>query len=101
MVVTGQLTLKGNFRFNGLIIVTGKDGVIRNGGGVGTIQGNMVIAPYVNSGVIPTSNPVSSTFLSPQYDLSGGGDSTIVYNSQSLRNGLVAVSNFVIGVVEK
>jgi hypothetical protein len=101
MVVTGQLTLRGNFSFNGLILVTGKDGVIRRGGGNGTIQGNMVVAPYVNSSVLPASNPVSSTFLSPQYDLSGGGNSTIVYNSQSLRNGLVAVSNFVIGVVEK
>ena len=101
MVVTGKLTLNGNFSFNGLILVTGPAGVDRKGGGNGTIQGNMVVAPYVNSSVLPVSNPVSSTFLSPQYDLSGGGNSTIVYNSQSLRNGLVAVSNFVIGVVEK
>jgi hypothetical protein len=101
MVVTGQLTLRGNFSFNGLILITGQGGVIRRGGGTGTIQGNMVVAPYVNSSILPASNPVSSTFLSPQYDLSGGGNSTIVYNSQSLRNGLVAVSNFVIGVVEK
>ena len=101
MVVTGKLTLHGNFSFNGLILVTGQGGVDRLGGGNGTIQGNMVVAPYVNSSVLPVSNPVSTTFLSPQYDLSGGGNSQIVYNSQSLRNGLVAVSNFVIGVVEK
>jgi len=101
MVVTGKLTLKGNFSFNGLVIVTGQAGVDRNGGGNGTIQGNMVVAPYVNSGVLPVSNPVGSTFLAPQYDLSGGGNSTIQYNSASLAAGLVAVSNFVLGVVEK
>ncbi len=101
LVVTGQLTLQGNFSFNGLIIVTGQGGVIRQGAGNGTIQGNMVVAPYVNSSMLPVSNPVSTTFLAPQYDLSGGGNSTIQYNSASLAGGMVAVSNFVLGVVEK
>ena len=101
LVVTGKLTLQGNFSFNGLIIVTGQGGVDRQGAGNGTIQGNMVVAPYVNSSMLPASNPVSSTFLAPQYDLSGGGNSTIQYNSASLAGGLVAVSNFVLGVVEK
>ncbi len=102
MVVTGQLTLTGNFSFNGLIIVTGQNGVTRSGGGNGTIQGNMIIAPYVGSriedGISPTA---SATFLAPQYDLSGGGNSTVVYNSNTVANGMVAVSNFVLGVVEK
>ena len=101
MVVSGKLTLRGNFNFNGLIIITGQGGVERQGGGNGTIQGNMVVAPYVNSSVLPASNPVSSSFLAPQYDLSGGGNSTIQYNSASLAAGLVAASNFVLGVVEK
>jgi hypothetical protein len=101
LVVTGKLTLHGNFNFNGLIIVTGPAGVDRSGGGNGTIQGNIVVAPYVNSGVLPVSNPVSPTFLSPQYDLSGGGNSTVQYNSASVAGGLVAVSNFVLGVAEK
>ena len=102
MVVTGKLTLHGNFSFNGLIIVTGQAGVDRSGGGNGTIQGNIVIAPYVGSRIQDGINPSSSaTFLSPQYDLSGGGNSTVVYNSQSVAGGLVAVSNFVLGVVEK
>ena len=102
MVVTGKLTLNGNFSFNGLIIVTGQAGVDRSGGGNGTIQGNIVVAPYVGSriedGISPT---LTSSFLSPQYNLSGGGNSTVVYNSQTVAGGLVAVSNFVLGVVEK
>jgi hypothetical protein len=100
LVVTGKLTLHGNFNFNGLIIVTGQDGVDRTGGGTGTIQGNIVVAPYVSSQISDTQ-AVGSTFLAPQYDLSGGGNSTIQYNSNSVANGLTAISNFVLGVVEK
>ena len=94
LVVTGTLTLQGNFNFNGLILVTGPGGVVRLGGGNGTLQGNIVVAPY---------NPANTAagFGAPNYDLSGGGNSTIIYNSSSLSNGLVAVSNFVLGVAEK
>jgi hypothetical protein len=101
MVVTGKLTLRGRFAFRGIIIVTGQGGVDRQGAGNGTIEGNMVIAPYVNSSVLPSSEPVGSAFLAPQYDLAGGGASTIQYNSTAINDGLVAVSNFVLGVVEK
>lgn len=101
LIVTGKLTLRGNFSFRGLIIVTGTGGVDRQGGGEGEIEGNMVIAPYPNSTVLPATDPIGSTFLAPQYDLSGGGNSTISYNSSTLANGLLAVDNFVLGVVEK
>jgi hypothetical protein len=101
MVVTGKLTLKGNFSFRGLIIVTGQGGVDRSGGGNGEIEGNMVIAPYVNSSVLPATEPAGTQFLAPQYDLSGGGNSTISYNSSTLGNGLRAIDNFVLGVAEK
>ncbi len=101
MVVTGTLTLRGQFSFRGIIIVTGQGGVDRRGAGNGTIEGNMVIAPYVNSSVLPSTEPVGTAFLAPQYDLSGGGASTIQYNSTAINDGLVAVSNFVLGVVEK
>ena len=102
LVVTGTLTLKGNFNFRGLIIVTGPDGVVRNGGGTGLIQGNIVVAPYVGSRVEDTITPdETATFLSPHYDLSGGGNSTVQYNSNAQANGLIAVSNFVLGVMEK
>ncbi|MGC2235492.1 MAG: hypothetical protein WA584_04995 [Pyrinomonadaceae bacterium] len=94
LVVTGTLTLNGGFDFNGLIIVTGTGGVVRNGGGNGNLQGNIIIAPY---------NPANTAggFLCPKYDLSGGGNSTIQYNSSSVANGQTAVSNFVLGVAEK
>jgi hypothetical protein len=109
MIVTGKLTLSGAFNFKGLIIVTGQEGVDRRGAGNGTIEGNMVIAPYLKNKIVDVAgNPpqdlfpaLTDTFLAPQYDLSGGGNSTIAYNSNALSNSLVAVSNFVLGVAEK
>ena len=86
--------IHGNFSFNGLIIVTGAAGVDRRGGGNGTLQGNIVVAPYDLANL-------SAGFLPPLYDLSGGGNSGVVYNSSSVANGMVAVSNFVLGVAEK
>ncbi len=93
LVCTGTLTLHGGFDFNGLIIVTGAGGVDRRGGGNGLLQGNTVVAPYNPSDL--------STFLAPKYDISGGGNSTIRYNSSSVANGMTAVSNIVLGVAEK
>jgi hypothetical protein len=102
LVVTGQLTLRGNFSFNGLIIVTGGGGVLRSGGGNGTIQGNIIVAPYANSQISDGVNPAAgSGFLAPQWQTSGGGNSTIQYNSNNQLSGLGAVSNIVLGVVEK
>jgi hypothetical protein len=94
LVCTGRLTLHGGFDFNGLIIVTGEGGVDRSGGGGGTLQGNIVIAPY-------NKNNKAAGFLGPKYDISGGGNSEIRYNSSSVANGMTAVSNFVMGVAEK
>jgi len=100
LVVTGQLTVHGNWSFKGLVIITGQDGVVRSGGGNGNIEGNMVVVPYVNSSVLPATEPAGA-FLAPQYDLSGGGNSTIAYNSTAMNDSLLAVDNFVLGVMEK
>jgi hypothetical protein len=102
LVVTGTLTLHGNFSFNGMIIVTGAGGIRRSGGGTGILQGNIVVAPYSNNRIADNLTPAADAqFLPPIYDLSGGGNSTIQYNSNSVANGLTAVSNFVLGVAEK
>lgn len=96
LVCTGKLTLNGAFKFNGLIIVTGEGGVLRHGGGgeTGLLQGNVVVAPY-------TPGNTAAGFLGPRYDITGGGSSTVRYNSSSVANGMTAVSNFVVGVAEK
>ncbi len=102
LIVTGRLTLHGNFNWNGLIIVTGEEGILRTGGGNGTIQGNIVLAPYLESDIASNTNPATgANFLSPQWNTSGGGNSTIQYNSDNQNSGLGAISNNVLGVVEK
>lgn len=94
LVCTGKLTLNGGLDFRGLILVTGAGGVDRSGGGNGSLAGNTVVAPYNPSNL-------GLGFLGPKYTISGGGTSQLVYNSNSVSNGLVAVSNFVLGVAEK
>jgi hypothetical protein len=102
LVVTGQLTLHGNFDWHGLIIVTGSAGVLRNGGGNGLLQGNIVVAPYLNSAIATNTDPASgANFLAAQWHTNGGGNSTIQYNSDNQNSGLGAISNVVLGVVEK
>ena len=101
LIVTGKLTLKGAFNYKGIIIVTGQGGIDRQGSGNAFIYGNVVIAPYVNSTVLPATEPVGTTFLAPQYDLSGGGTGGIQFSSTAINDSLLAVNNVVLGVVEK
>jgi hypothetical protein len=94
LVVTGTLTFKGGFNFKGLIVVTGQGGIRRTGGGSGSLQGNMIVAPYL-------PYDLQKGFLAPYYNIDGGGGSEIVYNSNNVANGLGALSNFAKGVVER
>ncbi len=109
LVVTGALTFKGGFEWNGLVVVTGVGGIRRTGGGSGSLQGNMIVAPYTKTGLGNSLTCSDSAlvvnklncFLAPRYDISGGGASEIVYNSNNVTNGLGALTNFVKGVAEK
>lgn len=111
LVVTGTLTLHGAFTFKGLIIVTGRGGVRRTGGGGGQnsgyIVGNVVVAPYQNAHLVDrivdgvAIDDPPGIFLAPRYDISGGGASNLQFNSAALQGSLVAISNFVLGVMEK
>lgn len=106
LVVTGSLTFKGGFKFNGLIVVTGPGGIQRTGGGSGFLQGNMIVAPYDNwsktTCMDDSAIPVKTNcFYAPRYDISGGGSSDLQYNSNTIKNGLEALTNFVKGVAEK
>lgn len=109
LVVTGGLTFKGGFRFNGLVVVTGTAGISRTGGGSGSLQGNMIVAPYTTTGIgngLTCSDDTMvlnklNCFLAPRYDISGGGASEIIYNSNNVTNGLGALTNFAKGVAEK
>lgn len=94
LVVTGRLTLKNSFDFNGIIIVTGANGVRRSGFGYGNLQGNLVVAPY-NAG------DLAAGFLPPKYDLTGSLVSNIVYNASNVLFGSNRINTIVAGVAEK
>lgn len=84
LVVTGKLTMRGNTNFKGAILVLG-DGVLeRDGGGNGDIFGGITIAAFGRT---------SGDFTGPRFETSGGGNSTIQYDSAALRNALGSGQN--------
>jgi hypothetical protein len=92
LVVTGNVTMRGNTSFNGVIFVLGGGSVSRNGGGNGTISGGVVIAKFDATG----------GFLAPTFTTNGGGNSRIEYNSSAVGEAMLTMPGFaVVGVVEK
>jgi len=80
LVVTGNLTLSGNFSYDGIIFVLGTGQVTRNGGGHGVVSGGFVLAAFTSS---------STTFDgSPDFHTNGGGNSDVLYNSASIQNAI-------------
>lgn len=93
LVVTGTLTVSGNFNYSGLVFALGTGKVVRNGGGGGTIEGGILAANYTGNG--------STGFGQVIFDTSGGGNSKIKYNSKAIENGLSLLGPRLLGVVER
>lgn len=92
LVITGNVTMRGDTSFDGVILVLGGGTVNRNGGGNGVISGGIVVAKFGSTG----------DFQAPTFTTNGGGDSTIQYNSNSVRDATSTVPGYqVLGVVEK
>jgi len=85
LLVQGNLVLDGNFNWDGLILVIGKGSLTRSGGGGGNINGAILVANTVN----PTTDTPPQPGP-PFYDTSGGGNSTIQYDSCLLDNALTS-----------
>lgn len=75
LIVTGRLTLNGNFNFNGVIMVLGEGYVYRTGGGHGNIYGAIFVAKFAKVGLN------SDVFQAPTFDTTGGGSSNIQYSA--------------------
>jgi hypothetical protein len=84
LVVTGTLTMRGNTNFKGAVLVLGKGVLIRNGGGNGEILGGIAIAAF---------DRTAGDFTAPTFHTSGGGNSTVQYDSAALRNSLGSGTN--------
>ena len=78
LIVTGNLTLDGNFNWNGVIMVLGEGNVLRNGGGHGNIYGAMFVAKFAKTGLN------SDVFQAPTFNTNGGGTSNIQYSSDAV-----------------
>jgi hypothetical protein len=78
LIVTGNLTLDGNFNWNGVVMVLGAGHVYRSGGGHGNIYGAIFIAKFNKTGAS------TDVFGAPTFDTSGGGSSNIQYSSSAV-----------------
>lgn len=78
LIVTGKLTLKGSFNWNGVIMVLGQGNVVRNGGGQGNIFGAMFVAKFAKVGLS------SDVFQAPTFDTTGGGSANIQYSCSAV-----------------
>src|SRR6267154_5950132 len=93
LLVTGRLTLNGDFSWNGLILVIGEGAVVKDGGGNATLNGAMFAANLYtgNPGVSgPGAYPAYPTRIAlgannppgkPFFGWNGGGNATLQYDS--------------------
>lgn len=94
LIVTGTLTLNGNFNWNGVIMVLGGGTVLRSGGGTGNVYGAMFVAKF------PLTGADSDVFQAPTFDTSGGGTSNIQYNSDAIDRAKSVGGHAVMGIRE-
>lgn len=73
LIVTGELVLKGNADFEGIVIVMGAGKVTKSGGGGGRTLGAWIVAKFNATG----------NFLAPYFDVSGGGNSDMFFDSKA------------------
>ena len=94
LIVTGTLTLDGNFNFNGVIMVLGGGTVVRSGGGNGNIYGAVIVAKFARTG------SDSDQFQAPTFNTSGGGTANIQYNSDAVDRAKSVGGHAIAGVKE-
>lgn len=94
LIVTGTLTLDGNFNFNGVIMVLGQGNVLRNGGGHGNIYGAMYVANFAKTGAD------TDKFQAPTFNTNGGGTANIQYSSDAVDRAKAVGGHSIAGVRE-
>jgi len=88
LVVTGILTMSGNFDWDGIIFVVGEGHVEMNGGGNGQINGSIWVAKIWDSN--ETKNLLED-MGSPTFNWNGGGGNGIQYDHCLVTNLMTAV----------
>ncbi|HEX8458315.1 MAG TPA: hypothetical protein VF656_13525 [Pyrinomonadaceae bacterium] len=93
LVVTGNLELKGNSQFKGVILVMGNGRVTRSGGGGADIRGAWIVANFNLNG--------PGGFGAPVFDVSGGGNSDFQFDWAAIVNANRAVGLSLTGIAER
>lgn len=93
LIVTGKLTMRGNPRFDGVILVLGKGEVERSGGGTGYLHGAMMIAKFDPKG--------NGDFLAPKFETDGAGASEFRYDSRAIEAARTLSGHPLLGIYEK
>jgi len=94
LIVTGDLVTNGNTDFEGVILVLGKGNITRSGGGDGVIRGTIMVANFDPNGAFGTG------FGAPSFSISGGGTSTVGYDSAWVKKALDTLGISIKGVRE-
>ncbi|HEX7314308.1 MAG TPA: hypothetical protein VF297_10315 [Pyrinomonadaceae bacterium] len=100
LIVTGTYSQGGSAKFDGVILALG-DGVVERNGNPDT-TGAMVIAKFqhvYNS--LTKSYTGTGGFFAPSLTTSGGGNSLVGYNSESVRKAMETLGPRAVGIVEK
>jgi hypothetical protein len=92
LIVTGNLEMSGNPSFSGLILVLGSGAINRNGGGNGNIYGAIACASFGSTG--------GFGFTAASFHTNGGGNATIQYDSDAVRQALNVSGPRILGVGE-
>jgi hypothetical protein len=87
LVVTGQLTWRGNTHYKGLIMCIGQGSVLANGWYSGDIKGALLVAKTRDA-----SNSLLTTLGNPTYDMRDDDDAKVEYQASEINAGLPAVA---------
>ena len=79
LIVTGELTIQGNFNYNGVILCIGKGKLLRNGAGNGEILGAVFVAKTRDD-----YGNLLSVLGVPTFNLAGGGNSDIRFDASEV-----------------
>lgn len=94
LIVTGKLITHGNTDFEGIILVLGNGTMERNGGGEGVLKGAILVCNFDPEG--EPGDPLGP----PTYNVDGGGNSKVYYDSVWVRNALDLTGFRVVGFRE-
>ncbi|HZH31596.1 MAG TPA: hypothetical protein VEY11_12610 [Pyrinomonadaceae bacterium] len=93
LVVTGNLVLKGNSAFRGIILVMGNGHVTRSGGGNANVRGAWMVANFNRNG--------PGGFGAPTFDVAGGGNADFQFDWAAIIEANRGVGITITGIAER